>query len=88
MRILIVEDYEMLGKAIRQGLVQEDYALDWVQKKKDANIALRVQKYDLVLLDIGLPDGSGLEVLSAMRQKSSKIPVLILTALTMVAECR
>lgn len=76
----MIEDDEMLGDAIQQGLVQKGYTVDWVRRKKDANIALGVQKYDLVVLDIGLPDGSGLEVLSVMRRKSNKIPVLILTA--------
>ena len=80
MRILMIEDDKMLGDATRQGLVQEGYAVDWVQDKKDASIALSVQRYDLVVLDIGLPDGSGLDMLSAMRQKSNKTPVLILTA--------
>ena len=80
MRILMIEDDKMLGDATRQGLVKEGYAVDWVQDKKDASIALSVQRYDLVVLDIGLPDGSGLDMLSAMRQKSNKTPVLILTA--------
>ena len=80
MRILMIEDDKMLGDATRQGLVQEGYAVDWVQNKKDANLALLVQQYCLVVLDIGLPDGSGLELLSYMRRKSNKTPVLILTA--------
>lgn len=80
MRILVVEDDPILGDGLVQGLALDSYALDWVKSKSDAQIALTTNQYDLMLLDIGLPDGSGLEVLQGLRKQKSDIPVLILTA--------
>lgn len=86
MRILIVEDDEMLGDATRRGIMQEGYAVDWVQQKEDAETALLTQHYDLAVIDIGLPDGSGLDLLASMRKKTNKLPVLLLTALDRVED--
>lgn len=80
MRLLLVEDDPMLGKAICQGLRLENYAVDWVQKGQDAALAIRHEPYAVVLLDIGLPDKSGLEVLKELRAAHHPVPVLILTA--------
>lgn len=80
MRILIVEDDKMLGDAIRQGLIQEGYAADQAQYISDADLSLLTQHYDFIILDIGLPDGSGLDFLHNIRKRACKIPVLILTA--------
>jgi two-component system response regulator QseB len=80
MRLLLVEDDPMLGEAIRQGLQLENYTVDWVQQGRDAELAITHEPYALMLLDLGLPDKSGLEVLKGVRASHHAIPVLILTA--------
>jgi DNA-binding response OmpR family regulator len=80
MRILIVEDDKVIGDGLVQGLLMDNYAVDWVKTKNIADTALRTTTYDLMILDIGLPDGSGLDVLKKLRQEKNNIPVMILTA--------
>lgn len=80
MRLLLVEDDAMIGRTIQTGLKQEGYSVDWVQDGQLAENALKTDVYDLVLLDLGLPRKSGLEVLNNLRQKKNRVPVLILTA--------
>lgn len=79
MRVLLVEDDPMLGKATMAGL-KTSYAVDWVKTAEDAELAIAANPYDLVLLDINLPDKSGLDVLRTMRSKKDDRPVLFLTA--------
>jgi len=85
MRILLVEDDAMIGLAVRQGLLQDGYAVDWVRDAAEAELVLGVEPYEVVLLDLGLPDRSGLEVLSALRRSGNEAAVLILTARDAVA---
>lgn len=80
MRILVVEDDQIIGDGIVQALGLEDYAADWVEDVESAQTALETNEYEIVILDIGLPDGSGLDVLRKMRQDNNDTPVLILTA--------
>lgn len=80
MRVLLVEDDELLGEGLRKGLAQEGYAADWVKDGEAADQALRTEKFDLVILDQGLPKLSGLTVLENMRERGDITPVLILTA--------
>ena len=80
MRILLVEDDELLGDAIRTGLTQEKYTVDWVMDGSSADLALKNEDFDLVVLDIGLPKLSGIEVLQKLRQANNTTPVLLLTA--------
>lgn len=80
MRILLIEDDTMIGSAMWEGLVQENYAVDWAQDAAEAELALEVGSYDMVLLDLGLPDRSGMGVLTNLRGKGSEVPVVILTA--------
>lgn len=80
MRVLIVEDDRIIGDGLVQGLTLEGYAVDWVQNRQDAESAFDMQSYDLAVIDIGLPDGSGLDVVKHLRAKGNAIPVLILTA--------
>lgn len=80
MRILVVEDDRIIGDGIVQALGLEDYAADWVEDVESAQTALETNEYEIVILDIGLPDGSGLDVLRKMRQDNNDTPVLILTA--------
>lgn len=80
MRILIVEDDKLLGHGIVSGLRQSGYAVDWVQDGETAESVLDSEQYDALILDIGLPRKSGLEVLDNIREHENPIPVLILTA--------
>lgn len=80
MRILIVEDDTLLGDAIQAGLKQAGFAADWVRDGVLADQALATEPFDAVVLDIGLPRLSGLEVLQRLRARKATIPVLLLTA--------
>jgi two-component system response regulator QseB len=80
MRVLVVEDDRIIGDGIVQALGMEDYAVDWVEDVESAETALDTNEYEMLVLDIGLPDGSGLDVLRGMRLKKNDTPVLILTA--------
>ncbi|MEZ5535479.1 MAG: response regulator transcription factor [Thiolinea sp.] len=80
MRLLVVEDDALLGDALEAGLKQAGYAVDWVRNGQDADLALSTEPYAAVVLDLGLPKLSGLDVLQRLRQRDSNLPVLILTA--------
>lgn len=82
MRVLLVEDDQMLGEVVRNGLIHYGYTVDWVQDGKAAQQALlsEGETFDIVVLDIGLPGKSGLEVLKTIRGRSVTTPVMILTA--------
>ena len=80
MRILIVEDDEVLGEAISQRVARQGHGADLVTSGTDANNILQHQEYDLVILDLNLPGLNGDQVLSRLRERHSKTPVLILTA--------
>ena len=80
MRLLLVEDDPMIGESVLDVLRAEHYAVDWVKNAKSADTALRTEHYDLVLLDLGLPDGDGLSVLRELRARKTQTPVLIATA--------
>ena len=80
MRVLLVEDDRLLGDGIHAGLSQDGYAVDWVQDGRSAEHALRAENYQLAVLDLGLPDIDGLELLKGQRARGMSVPVLILTA--------
>ena len=80
MRLLLIEDDPMIGDSIAEGLRGERYALDWVRDGEAALLALVADVYDLVLLDLGLPERDGLEVLRQYRARGGVAPVLIITA--------
>ena len=86
MRLLLVEDDAMIGEAVLQVLRAEHYAVDWVRDGAMADAALKSEHYDLVLLDLGLPKRDGLDVLRALRQRGSALPVLVATARDGVAD--
>jgi len=87
MRILLVEDDDLLGDGVQAGVTQGGFAVDWVRTGGDARTALATATpYDAVILDLGLPELSGLEVLARMRRSGRKTPVLILTARDTVAD--
>lgn len=80
MRILLVEDDPMIGDAIQGALTDASYAADWVKNGLKALSALETQRYDMVLLDLGLPGKDGFEVLASIRARNNPVPLLILTA--------
>ncbi|MFA5914221.1 MAG: response regulator [Burkholderiales bacterium] len=86
MRLLLVEDDTMIGESVHAGLRQDGFAVDWVQDGRAAELALETNAYDTLLLDLGLPRKTGLDVLAALRRRGDSIPVLILTARDAVAD--
>ncbi len=80
MRILVVEDDDMIGESIVDFLQSEDYAVDWVQDGASALLATKTTPFSLVILDLGLPGKDGLQVLREMRNRHDATPVLITTA--------
>jgi DNA-binding response OmpR family regulator len=80
MRLLIVEDDPLLGDGIQAGLKQAGYSADWVRDGIAADQALANETYDAVVLDLGLPRLSGLDLLRKLRAAGNTVPVLILTA--------
>ena len=80
MRILLVEDDALLGDGVCAGLRRDDNTVDWVKNGETALSAVAETQYDCVILDIGLPRMSGLEVLQHVRKSDNTVPVLILTA--------
>ena len=81
MRILVAEDDAILADGVTRTLRQSGYAVDWVKNGTEADSALDTDDFDLLILDIGLPKKSGLDVLKRLRARDSRLPVLILTAL-------
>lgn len=80
MRILLVEDDELLGSGVKEGLRKEGYTVDWLKDGLSAEHAVKSEGFDVLVLDLGLPRKSGLDLLQAMRDNGIKTPVLILTA--------
>ncbi len=80
MRLLLVEDDLQLGRATQAGLAEAGFAVDWVRDGVAADAALSAEEFAAVVLDLGLPRRSGLEVLARLRAAGKKTPVLILTA--------
>ncbi|KRA42364.1 two-component system response regulator [Pseudoxanthomonas sp. Root630] len=79
-RLLLVEDDRMLGDALAAALAQDGWSIDRAEDAAAARLALVDHGYTAVLLDLGLPRGSGLDVLAALRQRYDTTPVLIITA--------
>lgn len=80
MRILVVEDDRHIGSALQRALRADQHAVDWVLDGRSAESALQQGEYDLALLDLGLPQKDGIEVLKAVRARRNRVPVLVLTA--------
>jgi DNA-binding response OmpR family regulator len=80
MRLLVVEDEARIAELLRAGLSRAGFVVDAVPTVADASAALPVAPYDAVILDLGLPDGDGLEFLAGLRQTGNTLPVLVLTA--------
>lgn len=80
MRVLLVEDDGMIARGLQTALRQGNFAVDWVADGDGADQALRTAKFDLVLLDLGLPKRSGIDVLRGLRRRGDATPVIVLTA--------
>jgi len=86
MRVLLVEDDQMLGRAVVQALQDASYAVDWMLDGAKASGALHRHDFEIVLLDLGLPNRDGIEVLRQLRARGDATPVLIITARDSVDE--
>lgn len=80
MRILLVEDDDLLGDGVEAGLKQAGYTVDWVRDGKAGELAMTSESYDAAILDINLPRQSGLDILNKRRGAGDDTPVLLLTA--------
>ena len=80
MRVLLVEDDLMIGESLSEALQYEAYTVDWVKDGRQAILTLKVQPYDIILLDLGLPEIDGMSVLTVIRDAKIETPVLIITA--------
>ena len=86
MRVLLIEDEPDLGLAVRDHVVADGHAVDWVERLDEAESALRAVDYGLVLLDLALPDGRGLDLLKTLRRGGDTRPVIILTARDQISD--
>src|SRR5262249_27301765 len=80
MKLLVIEDDVALGVALRDGLTSAGFAVDVAATLGAAARKRRVNLYDLIVLDLGMPDGDGLEFLARLRDSAASIPVMVLTA--------
>ncbi len=80
MRLLVIEDNEELAQILAKGLRAAGFDVDLLPHVAEAHVALATTRYAVVVLDLGLPDGDGLSVLRALRQRKDPVPVLVLTA--------
>lgn len=86
MRILLIEDDSVLGAAVRDQIAGDGHSVDWVTRIDVAGDAMASAAYDLILLDLMLPDGRGIVFLRALRAAGDVTPVIILTALDQVLD--
>jgi len=86
MRVLLVEDDPQLGDGLAIGMRQSGFAVDWLKDGVSADAALKSEPFDLVVLDLGLPRLSGMELLRRLRARDETLPVLILTARDAIAD--
>ncbi|MEH6472320.1 MAG: response regulator transcription factor [Halopseudomonas sp.] len=86
MRLLLIEDDPLLGEGIKQGFTLQGETLDWLRTGQHALDAIASSEFDLMILDLGLPDIDGLEVIRDMRRAGNALPVLILTARDQVSD--
>lgn len=86
MRILLVEDDDTLGSAVRDHIAATVHAVDWVKNLADAANASNSVHYGLILLDLNLPDGVGIDFLKTLRKNAKETPVIILTARDQISD--
>jgi DNA-binding response OmpR family regulator len=86
MRVLIVEDDPMIGESLREALRGHGFAADWVRDGRAADAVLATERFDAMLLDLGLPQRSGLQVLGTLRARGDTTPVIVVTARDALAD--
>jgi two-component system OmpR family response regulator len=86
MRVLLIEDDPTLGAAVRDQVAADGHTVDWTQRLGAAGDCIATVTYDLILLDLMLPDGRGLDFLKALRQGRDKTPVIIMTARDQISD--
>lgn len=86
MRILLVEDDDTIGSAVRDHIAAGPHAVDWVKNLADADEVTNAVQYGLILLDLQLPDGSGVDFLKRLRRRPDETPVMILTARDQISD--
>lgn len=86
MRILIVEDDELVAEAVARGLTLSGFAVDRTGSAESAESALRSETFDLAVVDIGLPGADGLTLVRRLRNEGSGLPILVLTARDTLAD--
>jgi two-component system, OmpR family, response regulator len=86
MRILLIEDDHVIGAAVVEQLESDGHSVDWAKRLDAAEDAFSSACFDLVLLDLMLPDGRGIAFLKTLRRAGSKVPVMILTALDQISD--
>lgn len=86
MRVLLVEDTVGLGDAVREQISEDGHAVDWVQSLRFADASIQATEYNLILLDLALPDGNGLAFLKQLRHGGDNTPVIIITARDQVSD--
>jgi two-component system response regulator QseB len=80
MKVLLIEDDMDIGNGVRIALTDQGMTVVWVRRVADALVSLETATHDIVLLDLGLPDGDGISILQRLRRERQSLPVLILTA--------
>lgn len=80
MRVLLVEDDPMLGSTLHAALLKQHYAVDWLTCAEEALLAVNNEKFNLIIMDLGLPNMSGIEAIKQIRSEGKTMPILILTA--------
>lgn len=86
MRVLLIEDNADLGQAVREQIADDGHAVDWVQRLDHAQLSVQSTAYDLILLDLMLPDGRGIDFLRRRRAADDATPVIILTAMDQLSD--
>jgi DNA-binding response OmpR family regulator len=80
MKILLVEDERKIGQFVKKGLEEVSCCTVWAHSRREARVEMARDQFDVIILDIGLPDGDGLQLLTEWREKNIILPVLILSA--------
>lgn len=78
-RLLLIEDDPLIGEMIKNHLHEECYAVDWLRDGRDAELALKICAYDLLILDLGLPGKAGMDILRSTRLSGPDLPVMIIS---------
>lgn len=86
MRVLLIEDDAVLGAAVRDQIIADCHSVDWALRLDDAADCIAVTTYDLILLDLMLPDGRGVPFLRTLRARGNATPVIIATALDQISD--